>query len=516
MLKYVSRSLASILVIFLLFSCENEYSEVGTDFINSIEAQPAYESDNVVAYSEKHNSIRTNGFSNYFLGSYADPVFGLSEAKILTQINLSETNPDFGSDPILDSVVMTLPFYSSQVQQDEFNLDSIYGEGSFKIKVFRSNQFLRELDPGPDGDFQDRQFYYTDQFDEFSSNIELDRPIVTSDIIRPSEMKDPVVVFERNEEDQLDLLSLSPRIRIKMPVDFFQDNVVNPPNPEVLASNSAFNNFLRGFLITAEQQQTVQSMAMFNLQSEDANITIYYKNEVEDENENGDTEFDYGEFVLNFNGIKLNLYENNFNVDLSNQDTEEGEENIYLKGGEGSSGIIELFAGPDSDGDGISDELEELRNNNWLINEARLDLYLNEDLATTSKNRINRVFLFNLDDQQILSDYTFDPTEQKLSHLGALNDNDGNPFYRIRITSFIDDLLNSETISDTTNVKLGLYVSTNVNEPNLVETRNTELGISETVPRSMVNTPRGIVIHGNQSAVEAKKLKLRIIYTETN
>jgi len=31
-----------------------------------------------------------------------------------------------------------------------------------------------------------------------------------------------------------------------------------------------------------------------------------------------------------------------------------------------------------------------------------------------------------------------------------------------------------------------------------------------------METPRGIIIHGNQSATESKKMKLRIIYTETN
>jgi hypothetical protein len=518
MSKFALRSLASIIVLSFLFSCENEYSEVGTGFINSIEVQPAYESENVIAYSEKHNSIRTNGFSNYLLGSYADPVYGLSDVKILTQVNLSTTNPNFGEDPVLDSVVMTLPFFSTQLQEDEYALDSIYGEGSFKINVFRSNQFLRALDPGSNGDFENRQLYYTDQFDEFSPNFELGTPIVSSDIIRPSELTAPVILFERTENDLVDTLSLSPRIRIKMPIDFFEDNIINNPNPEVLASNSAFNNFLRGFLIEAEQQQPLQSMAMFNLQNEDANIRMYYNNVVQDSVGNP-TDTLYNQYDLNFNGIKLNLYNNNFNVDLSTQDTIGGEENIYLKGGQGSSGIIELFTGPDLDGNGVSDELDELRANNWLINEARLDLYLNEQIAPTSKNKINRVFLFNLDEEVVLEDFVLDPTasenpaQSRQVHLGPLReDENGDPFYRIRVTSFINNIINN----DSTNVRLGLYVSPNVNEPTLVETKEPELGISENVPRSMMETPRGIVIHGNRSATETKRLKLRIFYTETN
>ncbi|MFO7744834.1 MAG: DUF4270 domain-containing protein [Psychroflexus sp.] len=520
MSKFAIRSLASIIVLTFLFSCENEYSEVGTDFINSIEVQPPYESENVIAYSEKHNAIQTNGFRNYFIGHYSDPVFGLSETKLLTQVGLVQTNPDFGTNPVIDSVVMTLPFYSRQVEENEYELDSVYGSGSFKLNVYQSNQFLRDLNPGPDGDFQERQLYYTNQLDEFSPNIESE-PIVTSEVIKPTDLTDPVVLVETTFDGGLDTLNLSPRIRIKMPTQYFQEKIINAPNNEVLSSNSAFRNYLRGFLLEAEQQQPVLSMSMFNFQNTDANITIYYRNEVEEENTEGETtvETRYNKFTLSFNGIKLNLYENDFNVDLSSQDTIQGEENIYLKGGEGSSGVIELFSGPDTDGNGFSDELDELRSNNWLINEANLDLYINEEVAPNSKNRIGRVFLFNLDDEEVLEDYLRDPTASdnpnlsRQVHLGPLSEDDnGDLFYRIRLTSHINNVINN----DSTNVRLGLYVSENVNELSLVKTKNPQLGISENVLRGMMETPRGIVIHGNQSATESKKLKLRIIYTETN
>lgn len=520
MLKIALRSLASIIVLTFLFSCEDEFSPVGTDFINSIDVQPPYISENVVAYSEKHNSIQSNGFSNYFIGRYADPVFGLSDIKMLTQVSLAETNPDFGANPVVDSVVMTLPFFSRQVQQDEYVLDSVYGDGSFKLNIYESNQFLREIDPGSDADFQEQQLYFTDQLQEFRPNIETE-PIVTSEVIKPSEMTSALTLVETTFRGDLDTLNLTPRIRVKMPIQYFEDKIINTPNPEVLVSNAAFRNFLRGFLIEAEQQQPVQSMALFDFENPDANITIYYRNEVEVEDDEGaiTTETRYNNYTLNFNGVKLNLYENNFSVDLSSQDTIQGEENIYLKGGQGSSGIIELFSGPDLDGNDVSDELDELRSNNWLINEASIDLYLNEDIAPSSKNRIDRVFVFNLDEEDVLEDYITDPTSSenpRLSrtiHLGPLNeDENGDAFYRIRMTSHINNLINN----DSTNVRLGVYVTTNVNQLNLVKTRNTQLGISENVKRDMLETPRGIVIHGNRSATESKRLKLRIIYTETN
>jgi len=513
-------SFVSVFAIVFLVSCENEYSEVGIDFINTLEIPPAYELENIVTYSEKYTSVQTNGFNNYFLGGYVDPVFGISETKILTQVSLSQTRPDFGVNPTLDSVVFTLPFFSREVESGIYQLDSVYGEGSFKINIYESNQFLRDLDPGENGEFEENQIYYSDQGDEFSSNI-ASTPLVTSDVIKPSELTNGVILFGRTDAGVVDTLNLSPRIRIKMPTQYFQEKILAPANSQFLVSNNAFRNYLRGFLIEAEQQQPVYTMSMFNLADADANITLYYKNETQVEEEDGTTTTDtlYSQYALNFSGNKLNLYDNNFNVDLSNQNIEEGEENIYLKGGEGSSAVIELFTGPDADGNGVSDELDQLRENNWLINEANLNLYINEEIAPSSKNRINRVFLTNLDDRRVLEDYRRDPTAadnpniSRQVHLGPLNiDENGDPFYKIRLTSYINNVLNN----DSTNVRLGLYVSSNVNQTNLVNTRNSQSEAFEFIPRSMIETPRGIVIHGNQSAVEAKKLKLKIFYTETN
>jgi len=250
------RSLASIIVLSLLVSCENEYSEVGTDFIKSIDIQPPYESDNLTTYSEKHKAIQANNLRSYFIGEYSDPVYGSSEAKLLTQLSLLQTNPDFGTDPVVDSVVLTLPYFSTQTEEELYELDSVYGSGSFKLNIYESNQFLRDINPGDEGDFQDNQLYFTNQLDDFSPNI-ASTPFVTSQTITPSTQTAPLTLLETTADGTLDTLSLSPRMRVKLPVSFFENKIINAQGSEVLASNSAFKNYMRGFLIEAVQQISI-------------------------------------------------------------------------------------------------------------------------------------------------------------------------------------------------------------------------------------------------------------------
>ena len=50
----------------------------------------------------------TKGISTVLLGSMMDPVMGLTDANVITQLHLSSTNQYFGDDPVIDSVVLQL------------------------------------------------------------------------------------------------------------------------------------------------------------------------------------------------------------------------------------------------------------------------------------------------------------------------------------------------------------------------------------------------------------------------
>ena len=151
-------------------------------------------------------------------------------------------------------------------------------------------------------------------------------------------------------------------------------------------------------------------MYYLNFNNDVSEIKIHYTTERESLNVEDSIIQKNETFKMNFKGIKVNLYDNNFDVDLTSQDKINGEENIYLKGGEGSAGIINLFDGADTDGNGVSDLLEEIREKNWIINEANLMVYVNEDISPIDSDKARRLFVYNADKNRILTDYQNDPT----------------------------------------------------------------------------------------------------------
>jgi hypothetical protein len=164
-----------------------------------------------------------------------------------------------------------------------------------------------------------------------------------------------------------------------------------------------------------------------------------------------------------------------------------------------------------------------------LINEANLVFYVDRDALDMANedpdNEPNRIYLYDVDNKLPLTDYYLDaniaslPSSSLINHLGPLqrvdDELDGNGIkYKIRITEHINNLL----LRDSTNVELGLSISANVNLEELLLQRKVLDSDNEdfTVPVSSILSPRGTILHGNNTENESKRVYLEIYYTEPN
>ena len=119
-----------------------------------LEVQPT--SDNIIISSanfegltsatEPEDSLRTDEAKNLILGEIDDPVFGNSLAAFYTQILLAENNTDLGTNPEVDSVVLSYTYSGSYgyelvdftsldvlVLQDDIYKDSVYYSTSYPM-----------------------------------------------------------------------------------------------------------------------------------------------------------------------------------------------------------------------------------------------------------------------------------------------------------------------------------------------------------------------------------------------
>jgi len=528
-IKNLLPKLATVLfIIVALASCEEDIDIIGSEIVGENTFIEPDQTNSVIAYSRKLVPIQTNRLSAYQLGVNNNPIYGKSTANLLSQVTLNKIEPEFGDSTSLDSVVLYIPFFSeSQVVDEEttnYTLDSVYGEDPINISLFESNYFLRDLDP--ESGFQDSQNYYSNLGQTLDNN-----PNLVGDLIFEVEdfvPSDEGFILPTDETDENgDPVSerLAPGLRVKLPVEFFQQKIIDMEGSPELLSNNNFKEYFRGVYFKVES--ATDNGTFFLFRPSEADITLHYSFDDEDA-DNGRTK---DELKLNFGGINVSLLEDelpqNIQTAIANPDVENGDESLYLKGGDGIAGVIQLFGREDvlnanleSGSNGVPDELDVLRDQKPLINEANLVFYVDKSKTSALENEPERIIIFDATNGTVLVDYIIDavstgePLTHKVNHLGPLEkDANGNgDFYKIKLTTHVSNLINN----DSTNVPLGLMVTDNVVQPNFQDLQNTQSPGLKRVPGTSVLTPKGTILHGSTSPNEERRLKLQLFYTKPN
>jgi len=520
---------ALLVAIFYLGSCEEEeFNTVGSDLIPSENFDALlFDGTQMVTSQQDIVGVQTNGLPTYLLGVYNDEIYGQTSASVLTQLVMASANPTFGDNVELDSVVMSIPYFSTPTAAEGdttfYSLDSIYGSGPIKLTVQESGYFLRNVDPNSGDGFSNAQLYYSNQQQEFENNL---RDFVFFEDDNFEFSNEELVLKRLNEEDDDEdetndtiVERVTPRLRVKLDSTYFKNNIIDKEGSEELLNNNNFKNFFRGLYFNAEAVNPNGSMALLNFGSTNANITLYYRSDLEESNggTEGETTSDNTTktFVLNFGDIIVNTYKTPFTPSQNNQ-------NLYIKGATPNIAEIELFSD--------EDQLDSLKQLDWLVNEANLTFYVNQQLADNGEKEPERIFVYDLNNNTILFDYTIDftqnatdPVNSRILHLGRLtrtqnesgsttDEEETGIFYKIKMTEYVKNIIQN----DSTNTRIGVAVSPNVEILGDLNAKTSNSSEDVTVPFTAPLSPEGTVLHSNLSPNEDKRLKLRIYYTEPN
>lgn len=469
--KSILKNIAVLAVITTIFAaCERDFSSLDSDVVNS-ENTTHFNADvatyPIVTYTKKISPFHSNRLPSHLLGHYNDLVFGSYSANFVAQLSPNIFNPIFGENVVLDSVVLTVPYYSRVTGTNEnggsdYALDSAYVDTPIKLSIFQNNYFLREFDPN--SDLNQSQKYYSNGALSESVQInpaDLEGQLIYSEDFTPSEKQ--IVLKGLNEEGEPDSTFVAPSIRLHIkdvPSNntYWQQLLFEKEGDPELSNRNNFLNYFRGLYFKTENISGSGSIAMLNFNSTDANLTLFYTSDKDNTDEDNDGIPDYadvdsngdnvddngtdtdddgindthdvdetegndlnnngiddtldsnkGEYTMNFFRNLINLMDNNL-ITVPDGDDMVGDEKLYLKGGEGYMAVVNLFNG---DEDGNSTEFDQFKSDfkngdspKRLVNEAYLEFYV--DQTTVQGNEPDRVFLYDLNNNTPLIDYYID------------------------------------------------------------------------------------------------------------
>lgn len=305
----------AMLMIFALLSggCENDPSEIGIGIQPDSDKLNVFYTDTLSVYSHSIyvDSVRSDETSRTMLGSYLDPVFGVSTVGLNLQLVLSSASVELGDSPVLDSMVMSLEYTAVALTGDEIMY--AYGDTT-TAQTFRIFEIDEDI-------YYDSSYY---------SNSEV--AILEDEI--------GLTTFEPHPSDSItiDTNLYYARLSIKMEDSFVQK--FRDASEDDFSSLENFLEFFKGMQIAPDELSSGGAILFFNVGSLYTRMTLYYSNA---EDDSLAYYFPIGSSSARFMNFKhnYNLASPDFQTQL-NGDTTLGLQKFYAQALAGVATIVEI------------------------------------------------------------------------------------------------------------------------------------------------------------------------------
>ncbi|MHC5200999.1 DUF4270 family protein [Myroides sp. LJL119] len=532
-----------------LQGCDADFNNTGSDIIGGGDySVESYVVKDIKAYNQPTGAVESSKLPEFSIGALKDDFFG--DVSNSLALNFSANSVDFNAldnTAVFDSVYVYIPFYNTVPDklEDEFytyKLNSVYGEGNFDLKVFQNNYLISLDNPIAGGSI----YYYNNDYSLFNDNhggMMLNDSRMGMQNSYVSFNNTAINIYKYDEQGAIETdddgkpivkQRLDPGFWLDLNLKYFQDFFIN--NREALADSELFGNVFRGLYMKASTNGSQGAIGLLALGQGYLRAT-YERTQTKTDSEGNETsEKIRGEIKLplaNFGGASSGSLANTSNSiinlmsttndqgylgAIANPNKELGDELLYIKGGQGSMAIIELFKEDDFQ------ELKTLKEQEVLINDAFLTVHVNRDII--GENTINppRLFLYNYDNSSVIADFANDSSLDKNVYGGEYvkkaDDSKREPYtYRVRVRDHIQTLLDSDKLASP---KLALVVSneytSTMNELSFKKLKTPIVNVPQdvtTIPSYSVTCPLGTVVYGTNSSVpQQSKMELEIFYTK--
>jgi hypothetical protein len=302
---HLSKLPASLLIGFLfilaIYACKKEPYEIGFSLLPPSDTLNVRTTDTVTveAFSMRQDSVRTDRTAALTMGSVMDPIFGLTTAGFYAQVRLSAESVDFGTTPVLDSVVLML-FYGSH-----------YGDSLTRqnVKVYEISQ----------------DFYYDSL--HYSNQRLATYPTLLADQDFVPRFSDSVMVSKQKMAPHL-------RINLSKLTNYLGQKILDAPK-DVLASNKVFLKFVKGIYVTASPVSSKGALMNFSIANGVSKMVVYFHNGTDPQNDSLHYNLLLSENSARFIAIDHQGYldaSQDLKRQILNNDSAQGMNKLFLQG----------------------------------------------------------------------------------------------------------------------------------------------------------------------------------------
>jgi hypothetical protein len=249
MSKYI-RYFLFLALITLVVSCKKKTPEnIGLPILPGGDVLNAQFSDTatLITHTVRDDSLYTTAVAPLLLGYSNDPVFGITTSSFFTQIAIpsGKSNPSFGTNPVLDSVVLSLIYSSGRkygpLSAEKFKVYEVTDQMSTSVKYYSNTSLVYGTEIG------------------------------SAYLLPKVELKDSVTLANH--------VTLPAHLRITLDKNFFKDFIDTSSNVPY-NSNLSFQSFFKGIYVTTASGTPVGSGAILYIDAINKNsgVTLFYHN----------------------------------------------------------------------------------------------------------------------------------------------------------------------------------------------------------------------------------------------
>lgn len=292
-----------LISLFILQACKKE-GEIGLE--QQIDEEGLLgvlvDTSTIQTFSVKDDSLISSRYIRNQLGEFRDPIFGNTNASIAFQAVLSQNNVNFGTNLVLDSVVLVLGYIGDKTQR-------FYGDSSSKldIKLYQLDESITE-----------DSIYYSNRVFKTKAT-----PIASQ--VYQINSVDSLLIQNIRDGKSDTVQKVAPQLRMRLS-DAFGQELLSKSGTLELSENSVFLNTYKGFYITSTRVSGDGGIMSFDLTNSNRSyIVLYYKNSTDTTN-----------FIFNINSVAANInrYEHDYTgTEVINQfsDTTLGQTKTFIQ-----------------------------------------------------------------------------------------------------------------------------------------------------------------------------------------
>lgn len=337
----------------LVYNCEPEPDSLGEQLFLNGAAEGVESSYDLIAYNIKNNdTIRTDAFklldivssgsvsSTAVLGAFNESQFGMQRASYFTQVRLPSYNPDFGTNAVVDSVVLVLkPIVSLDSLTTTTNESYVYPDGNVDAKKVVNTYPIKKFGKAKlnGGKLTLKVNEVTEFMNGVNDIVYSDRDFQAPNLLGSKEISgNTSSVVITKDSDGASLFTSNADIRIPLSASVFQTKIINKKGQPELNDVSNFIRHFRGLKVSVVENDGY----LFQFTPNDMQLIMYYKNDKLVDNVNTRPQTKY-EFAVKGSNMHSAYYEyDRTNTVMNNYafgNTTIGDKKLYAQGMGGNS-----------------------------------------------------------------------------------------------------------------------------------------------------------------------------------